>query len=110
MVQIMFETFNVPALYVCSSAVLAMFASGRTTGLVIEMGDGVCHAVPVYEGQQLPFSRTMNIAGRDITDYTMKLLTERGYSFTTTAERDIVRDIKEKLVRLPSVYSVKNLA
>ncbi|VEN33725.1 unnamed protein product [Callosobruchus maculatus] len=79
MTQIMFETFNTPAMYVAIQAVLSLYASGRTTGIVLDSGDGVSHTVPVYE------------------DYLMKILTERGYSFTTTAEREIVRDIKEKL-------------
>nr|VDD32717.1 unnamed protein product [Brassica oleracea] len=71
MTQIMFETFNTPAMYVAIQTVLSLYASGRTTGIVLASGDGVSHTVPIYE--------------------------ERGYSFTTTAEREIVRDMKEKL-------------
>ncbi|KAF3566695.1 hypothetical protein DY000_02017930 [Brassica cretica] len=71
MTQIMFETFNTPAMYVAIQTVLSLYASGRTTGIVLDSGDGVSHTVPIYE--------------------------ERGYSFTTTAEREIVRDMKEKL-------------
>eukprot|EP00486_Rosalina_sp_Unknown_P012585 CAMPEP_0201591682 /NCGR_PEP_ID=MMETSP0190_2-20130828/189786_1 /ASSEMBLY_ACC=CAM_ASM_000263 /TAXON_ID=37353 /ORGANISM="Rosalina sp." /LENGTH=238 /DNA_ID=CAMNT_0048050117 /DNA_START=630 /DNA_END=1343 /DNA_ORIENTATION=- len=98
MTQIFFETFNVTSFYVAIQAVLSLYASGRTTGVVFDTGDGVSHTVPIFEGYCLPHAVTrLDMAGRDLTENMQKILLERGYSFTTSAEFEIVRDIKEKL-------------
>merc|ERR1711981_1534584 len=105
MVQIMFETFEVQNIYVAIQAVMSLYAAGRTTGLVTDSGDGVTHTVPVFEGFSLPHAvEKMEIAGRVLTNYLQKLLLEAGHSFTSAAEIEIVRQIKEELCYVAQNY------
>ena len=71
----------------------------------MDSGDGVTHIVPVYDGYSLPHAtERMNIAGRDLTEYLMRILMERGHSFTTSAEKEICRGIKESLCFVAEDY------
>jgi len=99
--EIFFETFNVPALFISMQAVLSLYATGRTTGVVLDSGDGVSHSVPIYEGFAMPHSimRT-DIAGRDITTFLRLLLRKEGFNFHSSSEMEIVRTIKERVCYL----------
>ena len=98
MTTAMFETFNVPCMYVAIQAVLSLYSAGRTTGIVCDSGDGVTHTVPIYEGFSILHAvNKVPIAGRDLTQFMSKLLTERGIKLSSSAELEIVRVIKEKL-------------
>lgn len=101
--EILFETFNVPALFISMQAVLSLYSTGRTTGVVLDSGDGVTHSVPIYEGFALPHSiMRSDIAGRDVSRYLRLLLRKEGIVFRTTAEFESVRTLKEKACYLAS--------
>jgi actin-related protein len=67
--KIMFETFKVESLAIINTAVLSLFSTGKTTGIVAECGEGVSYTVPVFEGYALPHAiHKLDIAGQDITN------------------------------------------
>lgn len=98
MTEIVFETLHCKRFYVGVQAVLALYATGRTTGLVLDCGEGKTHAVPVFEGFPLPHAvLRCSLAGSDLTSYMKRLLMEGGYRFETATEQDQIATIKERL-------------
>jgi actin-related protein len=98
MTEIMFEIFSIPQLQIINQSVCALYASGRTTGVVLDSGDGISHTVPIYEGFAVPHAiQRIFIAGRDSTNYLKSLLKERNYTFSASSEDNIIRNIKETM-------------
>jgi actin-related protein 2 len=98
MLQNMFETYGFQGAKVNIQAMLVLYAQGLLTGVVVDSGDGVTHIVPVWEGICPPtLIKRLNVAGRHITKYLIKLLQVRGYAFNRSADFETVRQIKEKL-------------
>lgn len=84
---------------------MPLYASGRTTGLVCEIGDGLTHTTPVYEGCLIPHAiNETEIAGRFVTIYMQKLLQSQGVDLISSAEMEIARDVKEKITYVASDY------
>lgn len=98
MCEVMFERYNFGGVYVAIQAVLALYAQGLSSGVVVDSGDGVTHIVPVYESTVLNhLTRRLDVAGRDVTRNLIALLLRRGYALNRTADFETVRQIKEKL-------------
>ncbi|OHT05637.1 Actin-related protein 2-A [Tritrichomonas foetus] len=96
--EVFFETFNFPAIQMAPQALLVLYAQGLVTGVVVDSGDGVTHIMPIFENYLLShLIGRMDIAGRDITEHMVKLLTLRGYTFHKSSDFDVVREIKEKM-------------
>ncbi|XP_072114229.1 actin-like protein 7B [Mobula birostris] len=96
MAEILFENFGIPAMHIAYQSILSLYSYGRTTGLVVECGHGVTHAVPVYEGYNMPYETgRADYGGADLNDYLLRLLNEAGSRFTEKGLH-IVEDIKKR--------------
>jgi len=102
--EVMFETFNVPGLYIAVQAVLALAASWTSkqvtqktlTGTVIDSGDGATHVIPVAEGYVIGSSiKHIPLAGRTISQFIQQLHRERGENIPPAQQLDIAKRIKE---------------
>ena len=98
MAQIMFETFYVPGLYIAIQEVLTLYSSGKVTGIVLDSGDSVTHAVPIFEGYSLPNAvMRLDFGGRDLTHFMMKeLFRELGPWGKITRQKGFFKSVKEK--------------
>jgi actin-related protein len=98
MCQTMLETFGVQGFYVAVQATLSLFSAGKYTGIAVDSGEGITHAVPIYDGYSLPHSISkMKLAGRQITDFLIQILEAKGEHIFRYADREIVQDMKEKI-------------
>lgn len=105
MIKHCFEVMQVPAFYVSSQAVLSLYASGNTTGLAIEIGDGVTQIVPVCGGFTMKHAATkIELAGRDLTHFLMDQVYLGNFNITDTALYEIVREMKEACCRVSMDY------
>ncbi|CBY19804.1 unnamed protein product [Oikopleura dioica] len=97
MAEVMFEKFGVKWLNVSLQAVLSLYSTGRTTGIIADSGAGVTHLVPIFDGYGIDRAVSrVNLAGRELTMFMRTLLMSAGHRMQTSAETEIVRDIKEK--------------
>ncbi|XP_003797069.1 actin-related protein T1-like [Otolemur garnettii] len=96
--EMMFENFNVPALYLSNHAVAALYASAYVTGLVVDSGHGVTCTVPIFQGCALRHAVTkLNVAGRDIMEHLAELLSDKECTYSGILNKTVVNDIKERM-------------
>jgi len=96
-VELVFETIKSVSFFMTITATPALYASGRTSGMVLDSGHGVTSAVPIIDGVPLTNSiNRVNLGGYELTEFLVRQLKYRGHNFETSAEKDVIRRLKEK--------------
>ena len=104
--QLMFETFDAKSFAFASQGPCALYASGRTTGIVLDSGEGITQCLPIYDSFIVNrAANRINIGGKDVGDHFTRILFERGYNFTGPADRFLVQKIKEELCYVSTDYA-----
>ncbi|GLC41556.1 Arp2/3 complex subunit, actin nucleation center [Pleodorina starrii] len=108
MLEVMFETYGFAGANMQIQAVLTLYAQGLLTGLVVDSGDGVSHAVAVVDGYAFPHqTKRLNVAGRHVTAHLLELLQRRGYALSRSADLDAVREVKERFAYVAFDYQAE---
>lgn len=105
----MFETFNVNALYMCDQGVLELYSAGRMSGIVLNVGEGCTHVVPVQEGYALSHAiKRLPYSGKDISERLRKIMAEeRGINLVSQCQLETVREMKEQLCYIALDYEAE---
>jgi len=95
--RLLFETYRVKSVYLANASVMALFSAGLTTGILLESGEGLTWVVPIIDGRIVTHAiQRLTLSGKDVSEYLRTLLLGYGINFTSSAQRDILREIKEQ--------------
>ena len=107
--HILFEKFSINKLFFASQPILSLFSTSNTTGVILESGEGVTQSCVLYEGYAIPNSfQKCDYGGMDVTNYLGDILKKKGYFFETSAEKLLIKEIKEKFCCACAESNVKN--
>ncbi|KAH9589105.1 Actin family [Trypanosoma melophagium] len=94
--EVMFEKYTFPSIQSALQGTLSLFSNGLQTGVAVESGEGISHCTPIFEGYALPkANRRVDLGGRNITEFLVRLMQRRGYSFNQSSDFETVRRMKE---------------
>lgn len=110
MTEIILEKIGLGATNIEPQAKLTLLNEGKDSGLILDSGDGVTHVIPIIHSTIDHHNiMRLNIAGRHITEYMIRLLQRKGYAFNSSADFETVREIKRNFAWCqPTFYKIES--